>query len=261
MRRLVLLLRAMTLALVLASGVAWAVTKIGTDGPDTLQGTNGADNLLGRGGNDVLYAWGGRDNLEGGAGKDWVLGGKQRRPSGGDKNLVGGAGNDGVVGGIGSDNLLGGSGNDFVLGDNGSDSAVVGEAGKDLVVGGRGGDRIMGEEGTDLLTEGPLDDSWKDVLSGGDGDDIVFIDSVPARRDLLSCGSGFDWVAADRKDVVAPDCERVRVLRGSEAEVIEQEAAFFESIPPAVTEFCGAWEESFCGPFFESLAPDPTVGG
>jgi Ca2+-binding RTX toxin-like protein len=90
MRRLVLLLTAMALALVLASGVALAVNKVGTDGPDTLRGTNRADNLFGLGGNDVLYAWGSRDNLLGGPGKDWVLGGKERRPSRGDKNLVGG---------------------------------------------------------------------------------------------------------------------------------------------------------------------------
>ncbi len=46
MRRVVLVLAAMALALLLASGVAWAVNKIGTNGPDTLRGTNKADNLL-----------------------------------------------------------------------------------------------------------------------------------------------------------------------------------------------------------------------
>ena len=39
MRRTVLLLATMALTLVVASGVALAVTKIGTDGPDTLRGT------------------------------------------------------------------------------------------------------------------------------------------------------------------------------------------------------------------------------
>jgi hypothetical protein len=34
-----LVLAAMALALLLASGVAMAVNKIGTDGPDTLRGT------------------------------------------------------------------------------------------------------------------------------------------------------------------------------------------------------------------------------
>ena len=48
MRRVILLLTVMAVTLVLASGVALAVNKIGTDGPDTLRGTNEADSLLGR---------------------------------------------------------------------------------------------------------------------------------------------------------------------------------------------------------------------
>ena len=63
MRRAILLVAMMALTLLVASGVALAVTKIGGPGPDTLRGTNGADNLLGNGGNDVLYALGGEDNL------------------------------------------------------------------------------------------------------------------------------------------------------------------------------------------------------
>jgi Ca2+-binding RTX toxin-like protein len=71
MRRVVLVLAAMAVALLLANGVAWAVTKVGTDGPDTLRGTNGDDDLLGNGGNDVLYALGGNnDTLLGAEGKD-----------------------------------------------------------------------------------------------------------------------------------------------------------------------------------------------
>ena len=45
MRRSMLLLATMALTLLVASGLALAVTKIGTDGPDTLRGTNRADNL------------------------------------------------------------------------------------------------------------------------------------------------------------------------------------------------------------------------
>jgi hypothetical protein len=41
-----LVVAAIALALLLASGVAWAVNEIGTDGPDTLRGTNRADNLV-----------------------------------------------------------------------------------------------------------------------------------------------------------------------------------------------------------------------
>ena len=52
MRRTIVLLASMALTLLVASGVALAVTRIGTDGPDTLRGTNGDDNLIGKGGND-----------------------------------------------------------------------------------------------------------------------------------------------------------------------------------------------------------------
>jgi Ca2+-binding RTX toxin-like protein len=65
-RRVVLVLAAMALALVLASGVAFAMNKVGTNGPDTLRGTGRADNLSGRGGNDDLFGKGGSDNLLGG---------------------------------------------------------------------------------------------------------------------------------------------------------------------------------------------------
>jgi hypothetical protein len=44
MRRTILLLATMALTLLVATGVALAVTKIGGPGPDTLRGTNGADN-------------------------------------------------------------------------------------------------------------------------------------------------------------------------------------------------------------------------
>ena len=80
MRRSILPLTMIAATLVASSGVALAVNKIDTNGPDTVKGTNGADNFLGRGGGDVLFGLGGRDNLLGGDGKDWVLGGNEQRP-------------------------------------------------------------------------------------------------------------------------------------------------------------------------------------
>jgi Ca2+-binding RTX toxin-like protein len=192
MRRVALMLAAMTLALLLASGVAWAVNKIGTDGSDTLRGTNKADNLLGKGGNDKLFGLAGRDNLLGGSGKDMVFGGNERRLSGGDKNLVGGSGNDEILGGLDVDNIL-------------------------------------GEEGNDLVADGPDGDFATDTLSAGDGNDVVEVFTDPASKDLVSCGDGFDRVFANRKDVVAPDCERV-ADRESEFE------GLFESIPQSFWE-------------------------
>jgi Ca2+-binding RTX toxin-like protein len=192
MRRLVLLLTAMALALVVASGVALAVTKVGTNGPDTLRGTNKGDNLLGRGGNDKLFGLAGRDNLLGGSGKDLVFGGNERRLSGGDKNLVGGSGNDEILGGLGADNIL-------------------------------------GEEGNDLVADGPDGDFATDTLSAGDGNDVVEVFTDPASKDLVSCGDGFDRVFANRKDVVAPDCERV-------ADRVSEFEGLFESIPQSFWE-------------------------
>src|SRR5215218_11070799 len=85
MRRTMLLLATMALTLLVASGVALAVNKIGTNGTDTLRGTNGADQLLGKGGNDDLFSLAGSDKLLGEEGKDWVFGGNGQRCLGGDK--------------------------------------------------------------------------------------------------------------------------------------------------------------------------------
>ena len=196
MRKVVLLLAAMATALALASSVALAVNKVGTNGPDTLRGTNEDDNLTGRGGNDNLFGLGGRDNLLGGAGRDNVLGGDERRTSGGDKDLLGGPGNDRVAGGRGSDN-------------------------------------IVGEEGNDILIDGTLREFSKDNLSGGAGNDVIPAINDPAVGDVVTCGGGFDRVLADRKDEVAPDCERLFVGLASEDEFRESiPQSFFEGLPP-----------------------------
>ena len=46
----------------------------------------------------------------------------------------------------------------------------------------------------------------------------------------MSCGGGFDRVAADTKDLVAPDCERVRRGPAAEQELAEmfEELGFVE---------------------------------
>jgi Ca2+-binding RTX toxin-like protein len=192
MRRVILLLTVMAATLIVASGLAWAVNKIGTNGPDTLRGTNGDDNLLGKGGNDKLFGLGGTDNLLGGSGKDIVLGGNERSAGGGDKDLVGGSGNDGVLGGLGADNIL-------------------------------------GEAGNDLVADGPNREFSTDKLSAGDGNDVVGVFNDPAFKDIVTCGDGFDWVFADKKDEVAPDCERV-------ADSVSEFEELFESIPESFWE-------------------------
>ncbi len=125
--------------------------------------------------------------------------------------------------------------------------------GRDLILGGRGANRLVGGEGGDQFITGPIEETSQNTLSGGGGNDIFLVDNVPASKDIVSCGSGFDRLVADRKDVVAADCERVRVAHGSIEEVFAQEEKFFESLPPAVSEFFNT--------FFDRLAPDPTVSG
>jgi len=198
MRRAILLVAMMAVSLLVASGVAWAVNKIGTDGPDTLRGTNGNDNLIGKGGNDRLFALDGRDNLLGGPGKDLV-------------------GTDPTVWRRGDKNLQGGPGNDIVFG-------------------ARGSDNVLGDAGNDWLIDGPTRESSLDKVSGGDGNDVLLVENVPATKDIATCGGGFDRILADRKDLVAPDCERVRIAHGSLEEVRQQEEKFFQSIPPSFFE-------------------------
>jgi hypothetical protein len=101
----------------------------------------------------------------------------------------------------------------------------------------------VGGDGPDWLVDGPLRDTSEDTLSGGDGDDALIANNRPARRDIVSCGSGFDRVVADTKDRVASDCERVRRGPTSEQEI---DALFVELGFRKVD---------------EGLAPDPTAGG
>ncbi len=141
--------------------------------------------------------------------------------------------------------MLSGPGNDSVQGDRGPDS-LVGNSGNDLVVGWEGSDNVMGAGGTDLLVDGPFhgpfDETSEDTVSGGDGNDVIFSNSEPAFKDVVTCGSGFDRVAADTKDVVAPDCEKVAVGPAAIEELHEElvDSGFFEN-------------------FFGGLPPDPGV--
>jgi len=66
----------MALTLLVASGVAQAVSRKGSDGADTLRGTNGngTDDLVGLGADDRIFGGlRGNDDLLGGSGKDVVL--------------------------------------------------------------------------------------------------------------------------------------------------------------------------------------------
>jgi Ca2+-binding RTX toxin-like protein len=139
----------------------------------------------------------GDDTLLGGPAQDVVNGSSFAEPLAGNKNLAGGEGNDAVQGGLGSDNVLGGEGNDFMV-DGEFDPPAV-----------------------------------KDTLSAGDGNDVLNVANKPAGKDVVSCGSGFDRVLADRADVVVPDCEKVFIGPAAADEFFDSiPQSFIEGLPP-----------------------------
>jgi hypothetical protein len=71
---------------------------------------------------------------------------------------------------------------------------LAGTAAADLVCGRGGNDRLTGGLGSDRLF-------------GGDGDDAI--EARDGAFDVVGCGPGRDTVAADRRDLVGVDCERV----------------------------------------------------
>jgi hypothetical protein len=103
---------------------------------------------------------------------------------------------------------------------------------------------VVGEEGNDLLFDGPDRDVALDKLSGGAGTDVIGVASLRLKAtaaDIVTCGSGFDRVVADTKDVVAPDCEKVDLFRGgTRSEYNDLLNEFFSEVPPS---------------FFEGLQP------
>ena len=99
MRKSVLLLASMALAVLLASGVALAANVKGTDGVDVLYGTPSRDVINPFSGNDTVYAKGGNDDV---------------RHSYGNDKIYGGGGNDTLRGGFDNDEIWGGPGKDLI---------------------------------------------------------------------------------------------------------------------------------------------------
>lgn len=133
-------------------------------------GTEEDEALGGSEDDDKIFGAGGDDDLCGEAGDDW---------------LSGGSGSDKIDAGEHDDSAQGGKGRDFIFGAGGND-VLRGDAGNDDLVGGKGRDKI----------------------SGGAGNDRI--DAKDGVRDTVKCGAGKDVVYADRRDVVAKDCERVK---------------------------------------------------
>ena len=141
MRQSGLLLASMALALLLVSGVAWAVVKDCRAGADYCVGTNQKDTLNGSEVRDKIYGKDDNDKLFGNSGNDALRGGR------GDDTMKGGAGKDDFsYSNPGTDGLYGGSGDDF-LWDNGSlCSNSTGECTDELnrLYGGSGKDFLLG---------------------------------------------------------------------------------------------------------------------
>lgn len=194
MRKSALLLASAVLALLLASGVAWAATiRCPGDEIDKCEGTEGPDTMYGTDDNFV-YGYG-----------DWIEG------RGGADKIYGRGGDDGgrEIGG----GLHGGKGEDLLRGGDGVDD-LYGGRNADRLYGGRGNDSLDGEDqfgGIGLPKERP-----GDLLVGGPGDDYLHADDETTDR--VYCGRGEDVVYADngggdnpydRPDLVDDSCEKV----------------------------------------------------
>ena len=207
---------------------------------DTLRGGAGDDLLEGRDGTDKLEGGADSDRLAGDASRDILDGGEGR------DLLSGGAGDDELDGGTDADELTGGAGIDTVrYGDRGRSVQVTldGEA-NDGEVDPRGG-RTRIEEGASSAEGDNVDDTnervtatqaddtvtgdarpndlsgsaGEDYLEGGRGADVLSgggrSDGILSRdgaRDRVTCGAGYDYVVADRRDLVsrrAAKCEYI----------------------------------------------------
>jgi Ca2+-binding RTX toxin-like protein len=184
MRKTLLLLTTIALALLLAGGVALAATKQckvgvtcnGTSSADTITGTIGVDEIYAGGGNDSVQALGGADYMQGGNGVDTLDGGD------GDDKSGGGPGSDVFYGGAGNDRVSGGGGEDEIHGGLGDDIDLDGDATTDT---------IYGEDGNDLELDG---DRGNDLLDGGPGDDGGAPTSDNLRNRGLRGEGGENWV-------------------------------------------------------------------
>ena len=161
MRRTLLLLSTMSLAVLMVGGVALAAniqcvvntTCFGTSTADTMSGTNSRDLMYGKGGADTMHGYGGVDTVHGDKGSDHIYG-----DSGADNSLWGG----GLSGSSYPDNSA-----DYVHGGRGNDTLYGGLA--------QGGvDRLYGERGNDFINTSQRHQE----------------DFKPVTKEIINCGSG-----------------------------------------------------------------------
>ncbi|MGX7895113.1 hypothetical protein [Tsuneonella sp. HG222] len=179
----------------------FVLTQTGNELANKIVGSGSRDVINGLGGDDILYGKDGDDAIDGGSGRDTVYAG---------------TGNDLVKGGSDDDTILGWTGNDTIEGDEGNDY-LIGSEGIDRIAGGEGNDRLLGEAGDDFLEGGEGNDylygrnemplrggtslplAGIDFLSGGGGDDRIYATDF----DTVSGGDGNDIVFLEMKNAVA----------------------------------------------------------
>jgi hypothetical protein len=203
MRKTILVVASVALAMVVLGGVAWAANiqcpnggtdpgtsfRIcnGTDQDDTMRGTGGNDLMYGFQGNDTLYGYGERDIIYGDTGRDTAYGG------GGKDALYSKAARD-TAGEYGPDNS-----NDFLHGGRENDHIYAGASSygdsRDKV------DRVYGERGNDFI--------YVDQTPLPEEPDPGDPPPTPITKEIVDCGSGWDTVIFDQGlDVVKANCER-----------------------------------------------------
>jgi hypothetical protein len=93
---------------------------------------------------------------------------------------------------------------------------------------------VLGGEGNDFMVDGEFEPpAVKDILSAGDGNDVLNVANKPAGKDVVSCGSGLDRVLADRADVVSPACEKVFIGPAAADRFFNSILqSFIEGLPP-----------------------------
>ncbi len=161
MRRTVVLVASMALAVLVAGGVALAATIdctggdcVGTRSGDAMFGSPKVDEEFGLGGGDLMYGYERADRMSGGAGGDRMYGGIGRDTVNGDRGndaVYGGRGDDAVNGGDDSDTLVGNQGNDTISGDTGGDLIQAVDGQKDQINCAGGRDEVYYDRGLDVL--------------------------------------------------------------------------------------------------------------
>ena len=249
MRRVTLLLLAIIAAMLLATGVAIAVTKTcstnpcdGTNESDILTGTTDIDVIRGLAGNDIIDALRGDDKLYGDDGAD---------------ALFGQGGNDAIEGGPGNDNFK----TQFNVDPNGPDlrpnppfgAGLNGGAGNDKVYGQAGDDDLIGNAGVDTLDDKASSGDWDRAFGGTENDTVDVSDNDVS--DEVSCGEGPNntKIATDEDTATITvnysgstitdaddvyDCEKIKDQNGkdvvqSKLPQYQPTSASYDTTPPA----------------------------